>query len=248
MGGRRRLIVVHRCCRMAYVMFESQVRIAKNIIHGLVLLREAPWSSKAVEEQHGSMAVMHRYHPEMDSDNLSVRSHVHTCRLLVIEPSNALLRHTEAAIARLDKKRPGRVRPISMFVSDAVAAARRHVGPTGLPFEGAQRVVSQAASSFAELPPAAAAHYAGKARLRAVQSQRAIDSERQFLKDQLAMIEGQREKDTDGAGHPASLVCAQIPRARLCPTCGAVECRPGACATVSRIEGKCPSAEPPIIG
>ena len=147
------------------------------------------------------MAVMHRYHPELGPAHLCLRSFLHSIRFLCMEGVNVLARQTDKKVQQLQKKKPGRARPLHMFVSDALAAARRHIGPAGLlSFEDVQRVVSQAATTFPELPPAAAAAYQARAAARAESRKNAIASEVVFLREQQTFVEAKREEEHEDRG------------------------------------------------
>jgi hypothetical protein len=54
----------------------------EEVIDGVKVMGEAPWTSKGVEEQHGSIAVLHKYHPDLSSSSLAVRAFLHICRAL----------------------------------------------------------------------------------------------------------------------------------------------------------------------
>ena len=147
------------------------------------------------------MAVMHRYHPELGPAHLCLRSFLHSIRFLCMEGVNVLARQTDKKVQQLQKKQPGQAIPLHMFVSDALAAARRHIGPAGLlSFEDVQRVVSQAATTFPELPPAAAAAYQARAAARAESRKNAIASEVVFLREQQTFVEAKREEEHEDRG------------------------------------------------
>ena len=173
----------------------------KALIDALVLLREAPWSTKPVEEQHGSMAAMHKFHPDLAQGHLALRSFLQSCRFLCTSDDNKLARITAAQVKRLQKRQPSEVRGQHIFIADAMAAARRHIGPAGkLGFAGAQRVLAHAQRSFSTLPSGATSAYAAKAKARASASQKAIASEVAFLKTQQELIEANRAEDIEGQG------------------------------------------------
>ena len=95
------------------------------------------WGTQPAEEQHGSIAVMHKYNGELAAHHLCLRSFIHSARFLCVRPDNAFARHTEMAVKRLEKKQPGKVRGQHMFAADAVAAARRQLGPASpVTFDG----------------------------------------------------------------------------------------------------------------
>ena len=48
----------------------------------ILLLGQVGWTTKGVEEQHGSLAHVHRAHPDIDASNLALRSYIHACRVL----------------------------------------------------------------------------------------------------------------------------------------------------------------------
>ena len=157
------------------------------MIDVVVLLREASWGTQPVEEQHGSIAVMHKYNGELAAHHLCLRSFIHSARFLCVRPDNAFARHTEMAVKRLEKKQPGKVRGQHMFAADAVAAARRQLGPASpVTFEGSRRVVTHSAHPFSALPPRVAAAYAAKARAHSAARKDAIASEVSFLRTQFA--------------------------------------------------------------
>ena len=163
----------------------------QTIIDAVVLLREAPWSSKAVEEQHGSMALMHRQHRELDRPHLCLRSYIHAGRYLIASDDSLLARQTARLVRSLQRKVPQRASGINLFCSDAVAAARRHMGPLAkVSFKDSQAVVSRAATTFRDMPLEAQDAYAAHAKARGVARQGEIASEINFLRDQQALIDG----------------------------------------------------------
>ena len=80
-----------------------------------------------MEEQHGSMAAIHRHHPDLGVAGLSLRSYLHSIRILCKPAGDAMARHTTARITRPEGKQPGKVRGVSMFVPDAMTAAKREM-------------------------------------------------------------------------------------------------------------------------
>ena len=45
------------------------------------LLGQVGWTTKGVEEQHASLAHLHRAHPDIDATHLSLRAYIHACRV-----------------------------------------------------------------------------------------------------------------------------------------------------------------------
>ena len=177
-----------------------------------------------MEEQHGSMAIIHKYHPDLSKENLCLRSYLHSLRFLCMSEDNVLARRTQAAVERLQKKTPAKARALHMFVSDAVSATKRQLGPAAkLSFEGAQRVVSGAASAFTELPPEARRSYAVVAEARQAKRQRAIDAEVAFLRNQHTQIEECRAQGVAGLGIQHRLAQLRFSDADLGPARGGLE-------------------------
>ena len=53
-----------------------------DLVEAITLLAETHWSSCGVEQAHGSMAVMHRFHPDYIRSVLCIRSLMHQMRYL----------------------------------------------------------------------------------------------------------------------------------------------------------------------
>ena len=99
------------------------------LVEGLELLRECPWSTKTMEDQHGSMAVTHRHHPDLAGATLACRSFIHSLRALVSEaPADPELKRRLAAIERLDRKKPRRATGRQALVADVLWHMRQQHG------------------------------------------------------------------------------------------------------------------------
>ena len=55
----------------------------------VALIAEAPWSTTGVEQGHGSMAVLHRFHPDYSSTTICARALAHQLRTLFATPPEA---------------------------------------------------------------------------------------------------------------------------------------------------------------
>ena len=56
---------------------------AELLAEGVEIFREIPWTTIGVEQQHGSMAVVHRAHEYLSGTMLSTRAFLHAARLLL---------------------------------------------------------------------------------------------------------------------------------------------------------------------
>ena len=98
-----------------------------------------------------------------------------------------------------------------MFVADAVAATKMHIGAGGkLTFDGNPRVVIQAGREGGAMFAAATRAYAAKAEARAGARKIAIAAQLKFAEEQKALIDAKRAQDVEGARNPSSLVSAEI--------------------------------------
>ena len=61
----------------------------KELTEALGLLAEARWSTKVVEQQHGSAAAMHKAHPSYIAESLSRRAFLHMVTALLPSPSES---------------------------------------------------------------------------------------------------------------------------------------------------------------
>ena len=59
----------------------------------LDLMRECSFSTMGVEQQHGSYASLHRFHPDLGLKSLSTRGYLHSCRAL-LHPSERPRQHS----------------------------------------------------------------------------------------------------------------------------------------------------------
>eukprot|EP00974_Lingulodinium_polyedra_P087401 8471520-Lingulodinium_polyedra.AAC.1 len=62
----------------------------KLLQEGVMMLAEAPWSTRLVEQAHGSTACVHRLHKEYGLEALSARSYLHQARHMFVPDKDAL--------------------------------------------------------------------------------------------------------------------------------------------------------------
>eukprot|EP00973_Karenia_brevis_P079627 11048689-Karenia_brevis.AAC.1 len=82
-------------------------------------MRFLHWSSVGVEQAHASVAVIHRFHPDLETDSLLVRSSLHQVRSLInhnAEPHSSRIAKLQRLLHRLSHKvmaryPPGHVMP-----------------------------------------------------------------------------------------------------------------------------------------
>lgn len=97
-----------------------------ELVDAISLLGECGWSTKGVEEQHGSIATVHKYHRELEAASLAARSFVHTCRPLFRPDADSKTgRRLAQACKQLSENRGRAVSAFNMFY----ARMTTHVQP-----------------------------------------------------------------------------------------------------------------------
>ena len=94
----------------------------------LLLLREASWTTKAAEQSHASITVVHRHHPEASAEQVALRAGLHACRHLfhdtdAAKREQALTRKLDAVSRKLGHAISGRNMFCSEFMKEAVPSA-----------------------------------------------------------------------------------------------------------------------------
>jgi len=101
-----------------------------------VLLRKAVeklaainWSTAAVEQGHGSLATIHKFHPEYGPETLMIRAFLHMMRVLAQEdPECKKMLRLSDKTARLRLKQPEKINGRHIFMQDELIRARRRAG------------------------------------------------------------------------------------------------------------------------
>ena len=85
----------------------------------LLLLGEAPWSTLDVEQQHGSLAVQHRFHRDLSSEHLALRGYLHSIRALFTpSPESVAISRLQRQLDRTQKINYNKSRSYGAFLSD----------------------------------------------------------------------------------------------------------------------------------
>lgn len=88
----------------------------QGAVEALTLLREIHWSSIGVEQAHGSLAVLKRFHPDYTMETLLTRAFVHQFRaLFAAEAEDSQLEKYAKRHAKLSAKRPRKQRGQGQF-------------------------------------------------------------------------------------------------------------------------------------
>ena len=151
-----------------------------ELIGAVKLFSEVGWTSKAVEDMHGSIAVVHRLHKDLDGSTLALRAFVHACRALFRpDVEENVMRRLIARCDGLDENRGRCVSGQNMFFADMISKLKVSMQQKGYKVGVQQALMKKCNSKWASVPPSRKQHYHDIAvietevRLRALEGDRA---------------------------------------------------------------------------
>ena len=124
----------------------------EDLQDALILLGQVGWTTKGVEEQHGSLAHVHRAHPDIDATNLSLRGYIHACRVFWRPDRHTTrLARLQKQLKRLRERRGRHISGENLFFKELHSRVRcRLKGQTARP--GVQQhVLKQSRTRWAQL-------------------------------------------------------------------------------------------------
>ena len=101
------------------------------LVEGVELLKEVPWSTKPVEEQHGAMGCAFKLHTDLSKEKLALRSYLRVCAIVATPPEQD--RGVKRRLRQLDAlaaKKPRKARAAGCFLGDVVAEIQSALGPS----------------------------------------------------------------------------------------------------------------------
>lgn len=157
-------------------------------------IRDLPWGTLGVEQQHASAALMKRMHPSMHQDLLRCRAHSHFMRAL-LSPAQAdpRLRRLERRLVALRRKVPGRINGKCIYMRDAFDTWKKLSGSQSMPLDVKQGIVRSTGEHYAQLPASAAADFMRRAAIEADQKRIQVADE---IKEVMELI---REVEAESA-------------------------------------------------
>ena len=120
----------------------------------VVLIAEASWSTTGVEQGHGSMAMLHRFHPDYSSSTICARALVHQLRNLFATPPEVKQQaRTQTKLDKHDNKCPEKQGGRHAFLADCYASVAAEL-PAGTKLSNSlrKRVFQTHAEVYANLP------------------------------------------------------------------------------------------------
>ena len=181
------------------------------------LLLQAPMSTTSIEQGHGSLATVHRAHPQLGSDALCVRSRAHQMRPLFAgeHPSKTKSdRRLQHDINVLEKKRPERLGGRQLFLRELFAQVRSsHSGK--LPSSLRQRLFKQHGEQWLTMSEERRAEYNSQAQRPSAEKSKTGCRGPGFLRTTQSL---QRQRGADEARRTASLCRVPAPGRQAYPT------------------------------
>ena len=115
------------------------------------LLAEAPFSTKTVEQPHGSIACSRAVHPELSTQVVATRAALHQCRhIAATDPDDRIEARLLKRIETVERKRNRRVSANNMHWKAEMARAKAALGNTPAHH---QMFLAQCSEAFKTLPP-----------------------------------------------------------------------------------------------
>ena len=164
----------------------------KELTEALGLLAEARWSTKVVEQQHGSAAAMHKAHPSYIAESLSRRAFLHMVTALLPSPSDSDPRRDkiDRRIAALERQQPEKISGRHVFFGDfyhALKAERPYISYDDL----RSLAMKMHGAAFEVLPSETKTLYQQKAEQQCSEKRATIQDEIAHLKTYL-MLKAER--------------------------------------------------------
>ena len=136
------------------------------LVDGIKRLGEVRWTTAAIEQGHGSVAVMHRTHSEYGADMLSQRAFVHMLRALFADPQAEAeasnMRRINAQLQTAGAKQPQRITGRHVFLADYLDSIKQSVVAEKRAELG-KRAMSRHARVYSLLPPDVVLQYEARA-------------------------------------------------------------------------------------
>ena len=174
------------------------MRYSIKALHDVVvLLSLVRWSTLAVEQMHGSLAVVHKYHAQFLAETLKLRAFLHMFAQLVRpKKQDAALWRIQRRVTCLEGKHPLHMSGVNVMVMHRQADAVEVLGGSGREDMSSQRArLGESSILYGKLSAKAKLPYAAEARRIGAERQKAIDAELEELSKKRTAQESKLEKD-----------------------------------------------------
>ena len=158
------------------------------IIRAVKLLRDVAWGTRAVEQGHGSCAVIHRFHPSLSVAQLCCRSMLHQSRALFTPcPDHLAAARVQAKLDKLRSKRirmDGRKAYLRVFMDQVLETIPVGSKPSQSLVRG---VLQHHGAMHRSLAPSVRAGYEARAEQMAAVARDNLASDIEHVEDQLRL-------------------------------------------------------------
>ena len=187
-----------------------------ELIAGLKLVQEISWSGMISEQQHASLAVLARFHPEYEKATLVARSTVLQLNRLMPKPTadEKALAKLENKLQQLLQQQPNRVGGRHMYMRSLFEAAEAKVWPLGRPRDLYKRIFKGHASLFARKSLTERSSWASSADRFVSEREDAILDDVGALRSQIALAKSRIQKSAN-AFEPMSMGGAALSPSQL---------------------------------
>jgi hypothetical protein len=181
-----------------------------DVQEGLKLLLDCPWSTASAEQQHASATLVKKFHHEVGTDVLLVRSMLHATRHLLGQPSaqDRKLEKLERQVAKLQAKRPQKLSARHLYFRDVVGLASQWSGRgQELPALFTRTMMKLHGESWSRAPASVKASYEAMASVERAAAGQALSEDIQHAQDQLALAK-LRAQEQSGCSRPPLMLSA----------------------------------------
>ena len=182
-----------------------------DLEQGLQLLLDCPWSTACTEQQHASATLVRKYHHEVGTEHLLVRSLLHTMRHLVCQPNaqDKQLERLERQVAKLQSKRPQQLTARPLYFKDVVGLAKEWSDQgKQIPTNFARAIMKQHGDSWARAPESVKANYDARASVEKSAAEQALAEDIEHAQDQLLLARRRAQEQAGSNRLPLNLsVC-----------------------------------------
>ena len=177
------------------------LRIGYNrarLADGVALLRDIPWSTKTVEQAHGSMAVIHRLHPTMSARVLTHRAMLHQCRSMFEKPADAKrIERAEGKAEKLRNRMPQRAGAKQLYLRELMREAKASLPHgTKMSVDLRQTIMRRHSELFRELEPSEQRSLEATATNNAEVTRRRTSGELEHVNAHVALQKARLAKET----------------------------------------------------
>jgi hypothetical protein len=183
-----------------------------DIQQGLELLLDCSWGTASAEQQHASATLVKKFHREIGTEGLLVRSLLHSMRHLLCQPTTEE-RHMERLgrqVAKLQAKQPQNIQGRQLYFRDVLGLAGEwSERGRQLPPQFAQTIMRKHGESWSRAPASVKASYEAQASVERSASQQSLSEDIRYAEAQVELAR-LRAEEQDGRRPPLMLSSCKL--------------------------------------